>query len=81
VIATGGDRSHEWLEILTAFLRDMAENEKCAGVTMAGRPGWARKLTKFGFKTDMVSMRMEIENGHGQSTNGNDATDSQHNAI
>ena len=54
VIATGGTESHRWLEVLTSFLHDMAAGENCAAVTMAGRPGWARKLNKFGYKMDMI---------------------------
>lgn len=63
VIATGGEASYKWLEALCAFLHDMAARENCQGVTMAGRPGWARKLNKYGFRMDMVSMRMEVTDG------------------
>ena len=60
VIATGGSESHLWLVPLRDFLAEIAAKENCAAVTMAGRPGWAKKLVKLGFRTDMVSMRLEV---------------------
>ena len=60
VVATAGSNVEEWLPILCEGLKDMARAEECDAITMAGRPGWARKLTRYGFKTDQVQMRMSL---------------------
>ncbi len=59
VVCTAGADSNLWLGILIEALQSMAHEQKCDAVTMAGRPGWARKLTRYGFKTDQVHMRMD----------------------
>ena len=59
VVCTAGEDSNAWLATLIDSLRDMAKQESCDAVTMAGRPGWARKLTRYGFKTDQVHMRLD----------------------
>ena len=58
VVCTAGEDSNVWLATLIEALQDMAKQESCDAVTMAGRPGWARKLTRYGFKTDQVHMRL-----------------------
>ena len=60
VLATAGDRSEEWLPALIDKFREIGQAEGAAAVTMTGRPGWAKKLRRFGFKTDQVSMRLSI---------------------
>ena len=73
VIATGGEESHRWLARLSDHLNAMAASEKCTAVTMAGRPGWARKLTKLGYRTDMISMRREVDYGSREINSAVDA--------
>lgn len=63
VIAVAGEESSSWLEALRDYLEEIAGAENCAAVTIAGRPGWTKKLVKLGFRTDMVSMRMEVNDG------------------
>lgn len=58
VVCTAGDKSEHWLPALVEALRTIASEESCDGVTMAGRPGWTRKLRQYGFKTAQVVMRM-----------------------
>ena len=64
VVATAGQDGDDWFPILFEGLKDMARAEECDAITMSGRPGWARKLTRYGFKTDHVHMRL---NCHGRS--------------
>ena len=59
VVCTAGSTSSEWLPALTAGLKDIAAEEDCDGITLAGRPGWARKLKQYGFRTAQIVMRME----------------------
>lgn len=65
VIATAGKGSEKWLRQLIDKLQEIAQDENCAAVTMAGRPGWTKKLARHGFKTEQVSMRLET-NGRTQ---------------
>ena len=58
VVCTAGEDSNAWLAILIGALQEMARDQECDAVTMAGRPGWARKLRQYGFKTDQVHMRL-----------------------
>ena len=67
VVATAGANGEDWLPILCEALKDMARAEECDAITMAGRAGWARKLTRYGFKTDQVQMRMSL---HGRQITG-----------
>lgn len=60
VIATAGKDMWSWLDVLIEKLAELAEEEECAAVEMIGRPGWHRKLNKYGFKTEIVSMRLDI---------------------
>ena len=59
VVCTAGEDSNAWLACLVDSLQSMAKQENCDAVTMAGRPGWARKLRNYGFKTDQVHMRLD----------------------
>jgi len=63
VLATAGDNSEVWLPALINELQRIGELEACEGVTMMGRPGWARKLVKFGWRTIQVTMQLEVANG------------------
>ena len=62
VLATAGDEAHRWLAELIDALNDLAALEGAIAVTMSGRPGWARKLRPYGFRTDNVQMRRPVEN-------------------
>ena len=55
---TAGEDSNAWLGTLIDTLQELAREQQCDAVTMSGRPGWARKLTKYGFKTEQVQMRL-----------------------
>lgn len=68
VLATAGDRSRDWLPMLTDHLDDLGRAEGATALTMSGRPGWTRKLTQYGFKTAHVFMRREI-NGRDRQVN------------
>ncbi len=59
VVCTAGQDSNAWLTELIDMLQSMALEQQCDAVTMAGRPGWARKLRHYGFKTDQVHMRLD----------------------
>jgi hypothetical protein len=61
VTATAGENAREWLGELVAKLVEIAEADGCDGVTIVGRPGWAKKLNKHGFRIDQVSMRLNID--------------------
>lgn len=63
VVATAGDRSKDWLPVLVDHLSDIGRREGAKAISMSGRPGWTRKLSQFGFKTEHVVMRLDIENG------------------
>lgn len=63
VLATAGDDSHLWMRALTDELEKLARTEGATAITMAGRPGWAKKLTKLGFKTEQITMRRPVTNG------------------
>ena len=58
VVCTAGQEVNDWLATLIGALQELALDQKCDAVTMAGRPGWARKLRQYGFKTDQVHMRL-----------------------
>ena len=70
VVATAGPNAEDWLPILCEGLKDMARDEECDANTMAGRAGWAKKLTRYGFKTDQVHMRMNCDGRSEQSRAG-----------
>ena len=59
VVCTAGKDSNAWLTELIDMLQSMAREQQCDAVTMAGRPGWARKLRHYGFTTDQVHMRLD----------------------
>ena len=63
VLATAGDQAHLWLEPLIESLNGIGALEGAVAITMSGRPGWARKLKVFGFRTDNVQMRRKVNNG------------------
>ncbi len=63
VVTTAGDNSNAWLPALIAKFEAIATTEGCAKVTMSGRPGWTKKVNKFGFKVAHVTMEMRISNG------------------
>jgi len=61
VLTTAGTDSDRWLPQLIESLKTLAQTEHCGGVTMSGRPGWARKLKQYGFRTHHVDMRMNVD--------------------
>ena len=61
VVCTAGNKSEDWLPALVDALKAIAAEESCDGITIAGRPGWARKLRQFGFRTAQIVMRMEAD--------------------
>jgi hypothetical protein len=61
VLCTAGEDSNAWLATLFGALREMSSDQECDAITMAGRPGWARKLRQYGFKTDQVHMRLNSD--------------------
>ena len=64
ITATAGGEADEWMPVLFDAVKEICAAESCDAITLQGRPGWARKLNRFGFKTELVSMRLE--------TNGRD---------
>ena len=74
VVCTAGEGASAWLDTLVQALQDMAQAEDCAGITLTGRPGWTRKLNKYGFRMEVVTMRLNpngrsIEKRVGESAN------------
>jgi len=61
VVTTAGENSNAWLPALIDKFREIAVTEGCARVTMSGRPGWTKKVNKFGFKVAHVTMEMRIQ--------------------
>ncbi len=71
VVTTAGENSNDWLPALIDKFREIAATESCQRVTMSGRPGWTKKVNKFGFKVAHVTMEMRIEsNGQFQQEQG-----------
>lgn len=62
VLACAGTRMAEWIDLAVAKLDEIARRFECSHVSMAGRPGWARKLSSHGFKSAHVVMRREVPN-------------------
>lgn len=60
IVTTAGGDSSRWLPELIDAMIALGKEENCESITVAGRPGWARKLSKIGFRTDYVNMRMHI---------------------
>lgn len=61
VLTTAGDNVDKWLPALIHKFNEIAEKENCARVTMSGRPGWAKKINRYGFKVAHVTMEMKVE--------------------
>ena len=60
VLCTAGDDSHRWMADVIDHLDAMAELEGATAITMSGRPGWAKKLTRLGFRTQQIQMRKAV---------------------
>lgn len=58
VVTTAGTNSTAWLPALVEAWKLIAAEQSCDAITLAGRPGWARKMKQFGFKTEQIVMRM-----------------------
>jgi hypothetical protein len=61
VLTTAGEGADLWMDALTDTLDHMAREQRCRYVTMAGRPGWQKKLARMGFRSRMVYMRREVD--------------------
>lgn len=68
VIASAGDDSARWLPQLIEKFHEIARQEGATSVTMTGRPGWGKKLHKFGFRVAQVDMRMAVIDEHEQKS-------------
>jgi len=62
VLTTAGDKLDLWVAPMVERLLDLAVIYGADHVTMTGRPGWARALRKYGFKTDQIQMKLEVAN-------------------
>lgn len=58
IVCTAGTNADEWLGVLHEKCKEIAADQDCAAITLAGRPGWVRKLKQYGYKTDQVIMRV-----------------------
>ncbi len=58
VVTTAGTNSTAWMPALVEAWKEIARQEQCDAITLAGRPGWARKMKQFGFRTEQIVMRM-----------------------
>lgn len=58
VLAAGGERLSEWLNIIQVF-EEYAKQNSCGAVEIVGRPGWQRIYKDYHLK--MVTMRKEID--------------------
>ena len=70
VVCTAGSNADAWLVELTDKLQEIADDQDAAGITMAGRPGWTKKLRQFGYRTDQIIMRANTNGRREQVTAG-----------
>ena len=61
VTTTAGRARDEWLASLIDKFQQLAREEGCTAVTMAGRPGWAKVLPAYGFRTTQIQMVLPVE--------------------
>ena len=61
VYALTGWQSHKWLGRMAETLNEAARAIGAIAVSMTGRPGWARTLPQYGFRTEMVTMTMRVK--------------------
>ena len=60
VLAVAGDGFDTWGEVLLDKVREIAGQQGANGITMAGRPGWSRRLNHLGFRTVHVEMELAL---------------------
>ena len=73
VVCTAGAMADDWLPDLDDKLKEIAADQDCAAITLSGRPGWVRKLRRFGYRTDQVIMRMNND-GWSKQKRGTEST-------
>lgn len=57
VLCTAGENVNRWMDVYVAAVKDICAQEDCVAITLGGRPGWVKKLVKYGFRTDQIHMR------------------------
>lgn len=60
VILIGGGSMDVWLDDLIQELKRLAQLHKCKYIQEAGRMGWLKTLSKFGFQSQFTIMRCEV---------------------
>lgn len=61
VVALGGVGLDDWLPGVENTIEEFAREKGCVRVQMEGRRGWARELTKFGWRETTVKMIKELK--------------------
>jgi hypothetical protein len=59
IVTTAGENAERWFGAFDELLDHIVERENCDAITFHGRPGWARLLRDWGFKTNQITMRRE----------------------
>lgn len=61
VYALTGVRQELWMQEFVDALDKVAQALGAVAVSMTGRPGWARMLPQYGFRTELVTMTMRVK--------------------
>ena len=63
ILITAGVDLERWLEPMLDEIESLAGDQVIDAITLSGRPGWARTLRRFGYRTDHVEMVKVISDG------------------
>ena len=63
VVALGGERMNMWLDQLLDFLDRWAKDNDMFRIEQAGRKGWLKILTKYGYNQRYVVMTKDLSYG------------------
>ena len=59
----GGSKMNEWLKDVLVILKRFAKDNECDQLEGYGRIGWKKVLSKFGWKPEFYSYKMELDDG------------------
>lgn len=62
ILIVAGVEMERWTEPMLAEYEALAEVQDIDAITLSGRPGWTRKLTPYGYRTDHVEMIKILRN-------------------
>lgn len=60
LLAVTGSNMVRWIDAYLDQVERLAVQEKANAITLNGRPGWSRKLARYGYHTNQVFMRKEV---------------------